>query len=515
MGVSLGDSVNYMSALKKYSMDLSGKSLSQEDRGWLHDLTKKLTGREVPTYAGFFQLRTKLLENMRNNLEDKLKDGGAGFKREDAEMLSSYMTATQAIQEHDALEEQRKKLIQKQITSNPKTYGKILVNKNGRSDVADVDDIVKDFKPITLRSAETGENQTLNPRQFAELYINGGFKYAGEGEVFIGGQKYYINSFDGHNDFFDTIRAFNNYYYDRSGSKDVFRSTNPNALEYKYGSSQEQKELRDKLNTAVVPNLPEYQSQTGKMGFVVRYDLAAKGKPDVATHLIQEAAEPANHLNIYVNGKLSKNDDVNGAIMRVMRLGERDLKDYVSTALIKTVGVNGRPSLELVLQPSKSSDKTQINEEDWKKLSGLSNIELELNPDASGETLRKIRYNSGMYVYGSLLRGKALKADPMMAAAGFGFDIVPNDPNNPTGAIVEVKRKEFQNGSYKDVTSRYNFDFSRITPDELVNNMYSFATQQFDKNQKAQQYYQQQLGQGQQYVTPEQVLAAVKQRLGR
>lgn len=525
LGVPTRDAVKYLSAMRKYSMDLSGQSLSREEQNWLHDLTKKLTGKDVPTHTGFFQLRTKLLDNMRSSLENKLKDGGSGFKREDADMLFGYMTATQAIQEHDALEDQRKRLIQQQITNDPKTYNKILTRKNGQYDVSDVDDIVKDFKPIKLRNLNTRKTETLNARQFAELYVNGEFNYSsngGKGEIFIGGQKYYIDEFDGKtsglND--EATRAFNNFYFDRSWNKgfwqkDITHSTNPNALEYKYGSSQDQKALRNKLNEAVVPGLPEYQSQTGKMGFVVRYDLAAKGKEDVATHLIQEASQAANHLNIYVNGKLSKDDDVNKAVMRVMKLGERDLKDYVSSALIKTVGASGRPSLEVVMQPVKSSDKTNINEEDLKKLAGLDTIEFELNPDASGETLRKIRYNSGMYVYGSLLRGKPLAADPMLAAAGFSFDIVPNDPNNPTRAIVEVKRKEFQNGTYKDVMSRYDFDFSRITPDELVNNMYSFAAQQFDKNQKAQQYYQQQLGQTKNYMTPDQVLQMVRKKYGR
>jgi hypothetical protein len=450
---------------------------------------------------------------MRSNLENKLKDGGPGLKEDDVNMLFSYMTATQAIQEHDALEEQRKKQVQDLITKDPKTYGKILVRKHGGYDVADIDDIVKDFKPLTLEGTD-GKTFTLTPRQFAEQYIQGKVSAPNADQITIDGKQYLIRGFDGKLDkdhFWSnpSFAAYNRFYFNNG------IGGNPNSIEAKYGTSEEQKKLRDQLNNKVVPNLPEYQSETGKTGFVVRYDLAAKGKPDVATNLIHEAAQQGNHLGLYVNGELSKDDDRNKAILKLLSLGERDLKDYVSAAFVKTVGLNGRPSLQVVLQPTKSTDKTKINDEQLKTLAGLESIELELNPEATGDTLRKIRYNSGMYVYGSLLRGKPLTADPMLTAAGFSFDIVPDNPAHPSKAIVEVSWKDFQNGSYKNMKKRQDFYFSQITPDELVSNMYSFAAKQIVKNQKAQEVYQQQLGQTQQHMTYDQVLEAVRKQMGR
>lgn len=533
LGISTPDTANYMRAMRAYSMDVSGSNLSKQEQGWLRDLTKKLTGKETGTFDSFFQLRDKLLNNMQNTLRDKLKEGGPGLNEEDTQMLSSYLTATQAIREYDSLDEQRSKLIQDIISKDPKAYSKILINKNGKLDVADVDDVVKDFKPVKIKSLNSGEVRTLGSREFAELYLSGKINI-GDSRVnlSIDNEPFDIVEFDGRKGHSmlsdaDPAMAFFNYAQNRRyegrtwtiNEKPQMIDTNPNALDVKYGSPWDQKHLRDKLNAAVVPNLPEFQSQTGGLGVVVRYDLAQKGKRDVATRLIQEAAQDANHMGIYVDGELSKKSSVNDAIMRVMQLGEPDLKDYVSTVLLKP-GPTGRPSLQLVLQPVKSSDKTKISQEDLETLAGLKSIELELNPNASGETLRKIRYNSGNYIFGSLLHGKPLPPDPILAAAGFDCSITPNDPVDPTYAIVEVKSKEFVNGAYRDAPLvRKRFYFSEITPDELVHSMHSFAIQQINKGLRAQQLYRQQMGQSGtaqpgQSLSPAEILESIRKNMG-
>lgn len=512
MGVSTPDVVNYMRALKNYSMDLSGKSLSKQEHGWLHDLSTKLTGKEVPTYAGFFQLRTKLLEGMQTSLENKVKEGGPGLTNEDTDMLFSYLDATYAIQEHDDLEEQRKKLVQEKIIGNPETYSKILTQKNGKYDVADVDDIVKDFKPLTVWDGD--KRRTFTARELAEFFVNGQLDYRGGDAIFLEGRKapYRIAEFNGQSDknFTDSpAKAFASFY-----SEGVIDS--PNSIMHKYGTSQKQKDLRDKLNAAVVPNLPQYQSETGRLGVTVRYDLGEKGKLDVGTRLIQEAGQEGNHLGIYVNGELSKDDDINKAIMQVMGLGADDVKDYVSTALLKTIGPTGRPTLQVVLKPVSSKDNTKISETDLKTLTGLKTIEFELNPDAKGPMLQKIRYNTGMDAYGSIGRGKPMLADPILKAAGFDCTISPDDPYHPTQAIVEVKRKEFVNGAYVDapvVTQRYSL--TNITTGELVRNLHLFAKEQINKNLKAQQAYQKQVGSTGQGMTPAQVMEQVRKQYGR
>jgi hypothetical protein len=255
--------------------------------------------------------------------------------------------------------------------------------------------------------------------------------------------------------------------------------------------------------------LPEYQSETGKQGFVIRYDLAPKGKKDVGSYLIQEAAEAGNHLGIYVDGVLSKDTKLNESIMKLMSQGEGTLKDYASAALLKTGG-SGRPRLEVVLQPVTSTDKTRVLSKELTELANKKTIAFELNPDATGDTLRKLRFNSGMYVFGSLLRGVPMSSDPILKAAGFSFDITPDDPNNPTKAIVDVHAKEFVNGAYRPLLRSKKYSFSEMTPDELVHNFYGFFFQQL-KNMVAQQVYQAQVGQtGQSLRTPQEILDAVR-----
>jgi hypothetical protein len=507
MGVSLLDARNYMSALKNYSMDLTGNTLSKQDQGWLHDLSKQLTGKDDAKYAGFYQLRSKLLEKMQQNLTDKLKEGGPGLTEEDGQMLFSYLTATQAIQEHDALETQRKDLEKQQVIENPKAYGKILVNKNGKYDVSDVGDVVKDFRDVDVITAD-GEKKRISASDFATAYLSGNYN-ADAGWLTIGGKVFQVEKTADKWQDPDVLNPF----VDRADNKMIdIKKYNLDVIKAKYGTSLDQKKLRDQLDSNVLGKLPDYQSQNGKLGMVIRYDLAQKGKPDVGSRLVQEAAQSGNHLAIYVNGELSKNDERNKAIMKLLNKSEGDLKDYVSTALLRPMGYNGRPTLQVELKSAKDSDKTSVTDDiHFKELAKLDKIEFELNPEAKGEMIQKIRYNSGMYVFGSLLKGKPLLADPILKAAGFDCTIMPDSPDHPTQAIVQVTHKEFIDGAYKDITSRPTYyNFSEITPDELVRSMYSFALRQFNKNFKAQQAYQQQSGQSQQFTTPQEVLERVR-----
>jgi hypothetical protein len=508
LGVSLDDSVNYMSAMRKYSMDLSGENLSNQDRASLRDLTKKLTGKDSATPASFYDLRSKVLDNMRSTLESKLKEGGPGLGQDDVNMLFGYMTASQAIREHDELENRRKELIRQEMVADRKTYSKILTRKDGQDDVVGVDDMVKDFKPITLFDPRAREYRKLTAREVAEFYSEGKFETGGQG-VKVDGRFYTVEEFNGKRGNYSPV-------WSSAGHEMEQFIYQPGGIDEKYGTSEEQKKLRDKLNAKIVPNLPEYQSETHKMGFVVRYDLAGKGKPDVATHLINEAAQQANHTHIYLDGELSKDDDRNKAILNLMSQGGDTLKDYFSTAFIKPLGVNGRPTLQVLLQPVKDSDKTGVVGTALKTLAGYGKIELELSPETSGETLNKIRYNPGIYVFGSILRGQSVKSDSILKAAGYSFNVVPDNPDHPSVAIVDMGWKEFDNGKYLPKNVRTEVNLRDTTPDKLMHDLYAAIGNQLIKNQQAHQVYQQQLGQGNgQFLTAAQITEMVKKQMGR
>lgn len=482
----------YMSVMDKLRVDQNAP-LNDQEKTIFNGIGAKLkTYTGVDAAKNFAGARTAILEAARKKLVEKTAKGGSGFTDDDVEILDSYTNATQALKKYEALESERNRLVQEHITKDPETYKKILIVKNGKYDIATSGDIVKDFKPITLRSAESGDTSTLTAKQFAELYVKGDFNYAGEGEVFISGKKFYVNKFDGHDGAFDTIRAFNDYYYDRSD--DLAHAYNPNALEVKYGSSQEQKKLRDQLNTRIVPNLSEYQTQTGKMGVVVGYDLTDKHSGGVAAGMINEAANAANREGIYIGKAYSQEDTMNDAVIQLMSQGREELKKHISKVNLNTVGVNGRPSLEIILKPVSGNDKLKIGDKDMTELAGKK-IEIDLNPNPSGDLLRKVRYNSGLYIYGSLLNGGHYDADPIMDAAGFHCTVAADRATNPSGVIIRYTRKLFNQskGIMEDQPEQKEFySFAERNPDEIMAYVHQLFRANLRDNAGLQKLYQQQ-----------------------
>lgn len=492
IGVSDQDSVRYMDIMKTLSESPIDK-LSAEDLKHFKEIGEKIKSESgIDATSGFLNARAALLESARKTLVRKLEKGGAGLDRNDLSMMMSYTTATQALEEYTALEKQRDELFKQRIISDKK-YEKFLVpGEKGTKDFVGVKEISKFFsKPVYQFLGKSFTREEL-AKFFVEGRLTGGRE--DQGHIIVDDVSYLEPPPGQPKD-----RPFPKWMlsgYNRANLELI-------ELEKKYGTSKEFANIRKELDEELVPNLEEYQNETVKRGYVIRYDLN-KGTADVGARLINEAALPANREGIYIDGKQSMDIELNKAITEIAGMGEDELESYVSTALIKTVGINGRPSLEIKFKPLKETDKTLIGGVKIAEFAGKT-VEFDLNPLPSGETLQKIRFNPGYYIYGSLLRGKPFMSDPMLSAVGFSFEVTPDSGRNPQSALIKINQRFFEKGHYAEipVITRDRIYFSQKNPDEIINFLYGQFERHLVTNLTLQNKYEQQ--NKQQLITPQQV----------
>jgi hypothetical protein len=521
LGVNIEDSINYMELMQKLSKDPDVKKLQLGEQIQLYNLNQILNGhadqvikeddpeskvtgvKNEINQTDFYKVRTSLFQAMKNHLEENAQVGSPSFDG-DLSMLLGYSSATQSIQEHDALEKAKNEAIDRTILSGDE-YKKFTVDKNGVKSVVAPEDLGKRFKPIILKG-DDGKKLNLTGTELARLYMNGSVDIPAltaygrfTHTIEIDGKKYEVEDYD---------YGGKKYWWGHPAPLDSFEQ-DLETVNRDFGSSKDFKKKMDEAKEKAISNLPDYQNETGKIGFVIGYDLNKKTTGETAIKLLREASLPANHEGVYVDGKLEKGD-VEKAILKVMSMGEADLQNFISYVRIKTNGINNRPSLQVLFKPTnKASKNTSIAGASLSALSDANDIQIDLNPNASGETLERIRYNPGNYVYGSLLKGETLKSDAILNAANYSFTIVPT--NSPKGAVVEVRANDFVNGKYvPKPVARQSYTWKEVTPDELVQRVLYGMVQHQQANKLAKELYvkQQQLlleQNGERQRTPQEV----------
>lgn len=535
--IDTGRAVEYLGVMRKLASDPDGEQLTEKDRALLYNFSQELHGKhgagdlmKIDEATGaksvkgfgaknFYQVRSEFLQAMKENLQETFKDDAPGYEDADFKMLMGYMTAKQSLEEHEALEVNKAQAIEKHIVGDKK-YEPFVVERNGRKSLITVEDMEKQFKPVVVTQMGfwgEGEKKTLTARQLAEMYMNGDLEYGHD--VVVGGvgfkikgDRYRIDEYGGMSRKSEAERLPGWGAFKRQDPNNEFMKAY-DAIDKRFESSKNFKKKLDSLYEKVVPDLPQYQGKTGAQGFVVRYDFNKKTQGEAAVRIANEAAEAGNNDGIYVNGEfLQSGDPRRAAIVEAMQLRDDQIEDVISTVKLRTRGVKGRPSLQLVFKPS---TKKEENLTPIEQLAGQT-IEVDLNPNASGETLRRIRYNSGNYVYGRLMRGKEVKSDPILEAAHISFRIIPNDPSRPSGAIVEMHAKDFQNGKYVDIGEvRDEFSWTQFTPDEVVAKAHELAYKQYLKNLQARKtFYQRNGGIAGTLVSPKDIENEVRGSMG-
>lgn len=469
MGMDAETARDFISELKRYTADPNHYKMNDKD-GMVSKTLASLERESGIKTIDAVGIRNALVGIAGKYLGEKLKNGGERMEAEDREMVQRYMLGLSAIQQYDSTEKDIKEQTLK-LFDTTHDFDIVKVMRNGQSAIMTSDDMAKNFQ----KSKYKVNGEEITREQLAQMYMRGevgAWKNANMGPALIlgkhVGKMVKLSLADDSMGLVDEVLGLNK----------------------KYESSKNVKNKLEELNKRIVPTISEYQSETGRLGFRVQYNLTDDDN-DFGARLLSDAASADNRVGIYDDGVLSDNKDLNAAVLNILSQGESELEKYVSAVVLNTKGGTGNPTLDVIFKPVKKTDSTDIGDYSVGDLASKK-ISIELNPNASGETIRSIRFNSGFYVYSDLLRGKKLEADPILKAAGFDFSVLPDDNKNPSYVSVHIQRTVVDDATGKnkvlDAIDR-DISFSKMTPDEIMETIYGLLDQHLGGNLTANERY--------------------------
>ncbi len=493
--VSEEDIVNYFSVAKRQLSaspdDRALITLTPEERASKSRVDAALVHSTGVNIKDPESLREAVITYGKQYIAGKAKTGGVGLTPEDQQSLYVYQNAvtqrTQALAYQATKDRLMKKALVESNDSDVKPL--IITRSNGSKDLIGSDDIKGAFRQSYQLVDSDGNKVTMSPSRLAQHYMQGKLTQGtsgGIGNVIkIDGKDYYRG---GNPDV--PANMFHSGGYKNSLIDDI------NHLANRIGSSEKVAGIINRVQNQVVPNIGEFQNQTGAMGVRTNYDIddpKSKDGSSAGTRLVQEIANPQNQAGqIYVDGAATTDANVIKAVGSLTTMGNSDLKKYVSGVTHISVGPTGTPAVEVKFSPENPTNKTEIG---GVKLSELADktLVIPLSPNASGPTISALPRNTGHYVYQSMIEGKTLRSDPMLNAAGFSYTIQPDNTKNPRQVYVTIDQKVINSktGQYENQPSKKAvFDLygpNAKTPDEIessVNGLFSVHIQQNQTNQE-------------------------------
>lgn len=489
VGVSDQDIIQLSSALKK-DIQNPEYSYNPEEKQAANKITKLLLADQGVKNAGIKDITGP--SSLRNaviayatghiaNLSEKEKEGLATLDQEGfSDLFNNYLTSIQKLETYTNNEEKRQKLIKDNVLSDKKTYGKIIVNRDGKEDIITTDDIAKDAPPFV---APNGKKE-LTKREVAQAYMSGKVK-----------ADVKISDVDG----ITRIPIYNIEHNGKVYTAVTYKDMDAfKYLESKYGNSESFSKLLKKADESVVPNLPYYQSQTGKMGseFSYQFDKKSSLQDDKAYRMLQAGLSTANAEFYDGDGKLLPAEDIK-KIQAFLIDKKENAQTHVGGFTYKTQGVNGLPTIKFSLT-SKPTDKDGVS------LGDLTNttVQLAILPTNTSSDLASLPTSTGMYIYDKILQGKTYKSDGLLAAAGFQFEILPTNTSNPQEVKVNLKynkkviERDPATGNLalkiKEVDKPQFFNLKgpgAKNPDELVNFLYGLYSDILQENKATNEQY--------------------------
>jgi hypothetical protein len=475
-----GDVVTAFSAINRFNRQGGKLYGNDEETAALNKITDVLKAKTGADIKGPEGMRNALLAYAKQYFADKSSNGGLGMSAEDLQSHLIYQNALQSRQEFLNLQDKHNELMQKALasTKDPQLQKLIVTRPDGTRSLVDGSDIGNHFKDLVITDAH-GKRISVSAEDMGNAFLQNKLSAVTHETA---------DPYGGTHTYGWSIRV-GNRNIDVDPSTYYRMNEKLSSVEKIYGNPSKFSDTFRNLAESTVPNIQDYQNKTGKAGSIIDYEIGEKGGR--GNRLVQEAARPGN-METIMDGGQPASSDVIDAVQKLSKLGDKDLHKYVSSVTQHT----GRNTLEVTFAPVKSTDKTEVGENgfDLNKLAGKT-IEIKLSPDAKGPTISGLPSNSGEYIWGSILKGKQIKSDPLLEAAGYSYSIVPNDTSNPTYAYVTINHKmlDAKTGRYNDapeIRERINFfGPDAKNPDELMDEIHSLFSRSVMNNQLSQQQF--------------------------
>lgn len=458
----------------------------------------------ITSITGPGNMRNALIAYSGQYLSERSKVAADGsdipLSNEEFEALMRYSTAISKLESYNANEQNREKLFQDKIANDPNYKSIVTKGADGKSKLLTISDMAADMPTLQLTNKDRSGVLKLNKEEVAKLYMQGKLGPTFMGELNIEGLgNYYIQSVDnkkattGIGLIDDTAVLWNDLYN--------------NKIKPKYGEPGEISKKMQEANEKIVPDLLMYKNMMGRQGSV--FALIPKGNKtmangDNAVAAIYQASQTGNSEDVYDKdgNKIEDVEKINA--IRTLLSSEKNIEEYVSGQYIPQ-GINGKRTVRVTLNKVLSSEtKGTIAGQNIGEIGDVFNFVLK--DDTSGTYLDQLPNNTGYQVYQSLTRGKQIKSDPILDAAGFSYTVTPNtigvdaEPEYVTVDLkykVRTNKKDPQTGQLvtgveeKSYLHRINLKGSDAkSPDEIIGKLQSLYYENMMKNRSVQQEYQ-------------------------
>jgi len=443
------------------------------------------------------------------------------LNNDEFEALMRYSTAITKLDSYKANDEQRQTLLKDRLLNDPK-YNKLLVDAgDGKKDLVTVSDIKKKFQDTYTFKDDDDKDVKLTNDDIATAYITGNIKgyqpgmlqsmglgmsnsmSQGAGSTYYSG--YTVNKGG---------RDYHLYTVVNTSVMGVRKDNVPGlasmeqamgSLNGVYKSSQDLAKDIKAAHENIVPDLLMYKNLTGKEGSI--FTLVTKpnktmANGDNATAIIHQASQAGNLDDVYDKD----NKPVDPATIKALRTllsSEKNIEDYVTGQYIPQ-GVNGKRTVRVTLNKV-------LDAESKASIGGveLGDIDTEYNfvlkDNTSGTYLDQLPNNTGFQVHDAITRGKEIKSDPILDAAGFSYTITPNTTGidaTPEYVTVDLKYK-VRNNVKDPQTGQINSSVEEKSylhkinlrgqdaksPDEIVGKLQALYYENMLKNRSVQLEY--------------------------
>lgn len=424
------------------------------------------------------------------------------LNNDEFEALMRYSTAISKLQSYNANEQNREKLFQEKIASNPDYKSIVTKGADGKSKLLTISDMAADMPTLQLRNKDGSGLLNLTKEEVAKLYMQGKLGPTSQTELNIKDLgNYYIES-------------VNNKKSDSSlfgliggDGTSLWNTIYKDKIQPKYGEPGAISKKIQEANEKIVPDLLMYKNLMGRQGSL--FALIPKGNKtmangDNAVLAIYQASQTGNSEDVYdKDGKKIENVEKINAI-RTLLSSEKNIEEYVSGQYIPQ-GINGKRTVRVILNKVLSSEtKGSIAGQNIAEIGDVFNFVLK--DDTAATYLDQLPNNSGYQIYQALTRGQEVKSDPILDAAGFSYTVTPNTMGvdaEPEYVTVDLKykvrtnKKDPQTGQLvtgveeKSYLHRINLKGSDAkSPDEIIGKLQSLYYENMMKNRSVQQEYQ-------------------------
>jgi hypothetical protein len=420
-------------------------------------------------------------------LKDK-KDKNLSYTDSEKKAITNIVFADKMRAEYISLSTERNRLIndailnRKDIKGN-KVYANLIVNRDGKQDLVTAEDIAKSLPTIEVYDNDAKKNVTISKKELADLFVAGKLEQSSGGDVVINDKVYQIQKTNNAVGFYDATRAYNSIVSD---------------VTKKYGTSKDFYNTYKKALGEIVPDLPYFNTQTGKYGTKRMYDFNSKTQGETAVQITNEALNVGSTRNMYDSNDKPVSNEILEAVQALGRMGD-DMEDYLNPVTVYDQGVNGNVTVEFSFKPTKDKPAGDV------KLAGdvtladlIANgpVRLEIPKESFNAKnfpqLSKMTMNTGTYVFNSLLRGESYKADAGVKSLGFDFSIIPEYTKGTSRRAtfnMTYPVWDPQAGKYTDKNESKVIDFDNITPDQFMDQIYATILMQNDVNLQNQKLY--------------------------